>query len=1054
VTEDPTSTLETGGPEDESPEQAVRRVAEMLEERYFEPDPEELDADQDFLDVVRLIAAGDVDLAIPARLAVDQESFVAAIGLRALRDRREAPPNWERRAFRHLRRAGSGQIAFLLDALAAVAHRPVLADVLPLVDSDWLEEPARDAFRRFATFRKARGDKIEAGAFARLGPGQDALLAQLVEGEDEGLRPLREGLAAWRESRIDVDFFRTFARVVDAGTAERTTAVGGRARAIETLLDALGAEPPRSVLLVGDEGVGKTSVALEALRELEGWFVFEAGASDVIAGQHYIGQIEGRIREIADRTKGRRILWLFPRFEEAFWAGQWSRNPNGIIDAILPLVEAGEVLIAGEVTPAGYELLTRLRPKVGTLFEVARLREPDEGETLQVARDWLAADGEIAVSEAALREAYDLATHYLGNLAPPGNLLRLLRMSADRARDAGLTEVGPDDVITTLGEATGLPLDVLNPRIRMQLADVRAFFTERVLGQPEAVDCLVERIAMIKAGLTDPTRPLGVFLFVGPTGTGKTELAKGLAEFLFGSSDRLVRLDMSEFQTPESLERLLRDNPVEPGAALISSVRRQPFSVVLLDEFEKAHPNVWNVFLQLFDDGRLTDQNGRTADFRQCVVILTCNIGSAIPRGPGMGFAGDSESFDPSAVERELARSFRPELLNRLDRVVVFRPLEREVMRSILHHELRSLLARRGFRAQPWAVEWDDAALDFLLERGFSAELGARPLKRAVEQYLLAPLAATIVEHQVPEGDQFLFIGAGRDRIEVTFIDPDADVPRTEPAPTGSGPARLEELVAEPRGDTAEVAFLRDELARIEARRVVWAERKTAALGRMRESDFWEAPERHGQLGLVEYLDRLDAAARTAAGLLARLEDRVRKQAPPPRKIVGLLAERAYLLDRALTGLERGDPPDAVVRAAGDDEQADRFAAELLGMYDAWARLRGMRVRELPGRALVVTGLGAFTILAAESGLHVLELPVDSRVERAAVRVTVAPLPFGADADPVEERALAALAGVPPPATVVRRYRYEPSPLVRDSVRGWRTGRIDRVLGGGFDVVV
>src|SRR5439155_15693140 len=188
------------------------------------------------------------------------------------------------------------------------------------------------------------------------------------------------------------------------------------------------------------------------------------------------------------------------------------------------------------------------------------------------------------------------------------------------------SEITSDDVITTLAATTGLPLGILNPRIPIRLADVRSFFTERVSGQPEAVDCLVDRIAMIKAGLTDPSRPLGVFLFAGPTGTGKTEIAKTLAAYLFGSEERLARVDMSEFQTPDSLERLLAEDRFAEGSSLIAAVRRQPFSVVLLDEFEKAHPKIWDLFLQVFDDGRLTDQNGRVADFRQCVMILTSNI--------------------------------------------------------------------------------------------------------------------------------------------------------------------------------------------------------------------------------------------------------------------------------------------------------------------------------------------------------------------------------------------------------------------------------------------
>ena len=338
-------------------------------------------------------------------------------------------------------------------------------------------------------------------------------------------------------------------------------------------------------------------------------------------------------------------------------------------------------------------------------------------------------------------------------------------------------------MIATLSDATGLPLHVLDPRAPLSLDLVREYFASRVLGQPEAVECLVDRIALVKAGLTDPTRPLGVFLFVGPTGTGKTEIAKAFSAFVFGSEERLLRLDMSEYQTPESLERLLGDaTRQEEAAPLIAQVRKQPFSVLLLDEFEKAHAQIWDVFLQVFDDGRLTDRSGRTVDLRHCVIILTSNLGAAIPRGPGVGFAGRAGRFDASDVVKSVARSFRPEFLNRLDRVVVFRPLGREIMRGLLEKELTDVLGRRGLRMRPWAVEWDEAAMDFLIEQGFSAELGARPLKRAVEQHVLTRIATAIVERQFPEGDQFLFItareGAG---LDVAFVDPDAGEPGRPP---------------------------------------------------------------------------------------------------------------------------------------------------------------------------------------------------------------------------------------------------------------------------------
>jgi ATP-dependent Clp protease ATP-binding subunit ClpC len=700
-----------------------------------------------------------------------------------------------------------------------------------------------------------------------------------------------------------------------------------------------------------------------------------------------------------------------------------------------------------------------------------------------------------------LREALQLAKQYLGDKAAPGNLLILLdatrrRMLAEEKVER--EEITLDDLLVTLSQLTGLPVQILDEREGLDLSELRAFFERRVLGQPEAVDCLVERVAMVKAGLTDPTRPQGVFLFVGPTGTGKTEIAKTLAEFLFGSPDRMIRLDMSELQTWESQARILGESEeTSDSAALVNQIRKQPFSVVLLDEFEKAHTAVWDLFLQVFDDGRLTDKRGNTADFRHSVIIMTSNLGATLPHGASVGFAQEQSQFAAGSVERAVGRAFRREFVNRIDRVVVFRPLGRGVMRDLLRKELNDVLTRRGLRTRQWAVEWDESAIEFLLEKGFTADLGARPLKRAVERYLLSPLAMTIVNHQFPEGDQFLFVRSSSDgeALDVQFVDPDAPeedadssalVEEVEAGADETRELRLETIVLEPRGAPEELRVLQEKYDRVAAQveDEAWAARKDEALSRMQSSDFWSSPERFTTLGAIEYMDRVEAGLDTAGSLLARLRGD-RRRLPPD--LVGRVAQQLYLLDSACRGMREGHPRDAFLlvtaaREPGTDRaRGEAFARRLAQMYKRWAERRRMRFELFeepdeesrnnnggasPGeyRALLaVSGYGAYTILLPESGAHVFETAQEEkpfRPTRAIVRVIGQPdEPAGRGANALRQQAERALsdetstANNNAAATIVRRYREEPSPLVRDSVRGWRTGRLERVLEGDFDLI-
>ncbi|MGD8494135.1 MAG: AAA family ATPase, partial [Desulfobacterales bacterium] len=626
---------------------------------------------------------------------------------------------------------------------------------------------------------------------------------------------------------------------------------------------------------------------------------------------------------------------------------------------------------------------------------------------------------------------------------------------------------------------------ILDEREGLDISDLRTLFQQRVLGQAEAVDCLVERIAMIKAGLTDPLRPLGVFLFAGPTGTGKTEIAKTLAEFLFGSPERMIRLDMSEFKIAESEDRILGSalkDGFSGAGALVNEIRKQPFSVVLLDEFEKAHPNIWDLFLQVFDDGRLTDRQGNTANFRYAIIILTSNLGATIKPGDGIGFNPDASSFSMHQVQKAIGSTFRREFVNRLDRVVVFHPLSRSVMREILFKELDNVLDRRGFRNREWAVEWEESAINFLLDKGFTRDLGARPLKRAIEQYLLSPLSMTIVNHQHPEGDQFLFVRSDSNSIEVEFIDPDAPPGVSEDSETLQ-PAEEEtfltpgvkKMILAPEGSKAEADHLEEIYSNINqsVQSPDWQALKREALQQIADPDFWQRPDCYTVLGQAEFMDRIEAAFKTAGSMLNRLKGpRGKAKRIYSRKVIKRLAEQLYLLAEANQSLNQKLPKDAYLMiesgtaSAQSPDADDPFIHKLQEMYQQWGHKRRMRQDLLQGLEssgsasgsiiLAFSGLGAYSILKPETGLHVLEIPKKgSAYDRVNVRVKVVgqpEAPITGNKNQLHQAKSLFSAEEAAKGIVVRRYRREPSPLVRDAVRNYRTGLIDRVLGGDFDL--
>ena len=325
------------------------------------------------------------------------------------------------------------------------------------------------------------------------------------------------------------------------------------------------------------------------------------------------------------------------------------------------------------------------------------------------------------------------------------------------------TQVGAEEIAEVVSRATGIPVSKMMQGEREKLLHMEERLHKRVVGQDEAVRLVGDAIRRSRAGLSDPNRPYGSFLFLGPTGVGKTELCKALAEFMFDAEDHLIRIDMSEFMEKHSVARLIGAPPgyvgYEEGGYLTEAVRRKPYSVILLDEVEKAHPDVFNVLLQVLDDGRMTDGQGRTVDFKNTVIVMTSNLGSAQIQE----LVGDKEA-QRAAVMDAVSTHFRPEFINRIDEVVIFEPLAREQIAGIAQIQLNRL--RQRLAERELSLELSDEALDKLIAIGYDPVYGARPLKRAVQRWIENPLAQLILAGQFApgssvtgrvEGDEIVF---------------------------------------------------------------------------------------------------------------------------------------------------------------------------------------------------------------------------------------------------------------------------------------------------------
>jgi ATP-dependent Clp protease ATP-binding subunit ClpC len=591
------------------------------------------------------------------------------------------------------------------------------------------------------------------------------------------------------------------------------------------------------------EGLAQRIVDNDVPLTLEGKRVIQLDLAGLVAGTRYRGDFEERLRKIIDEIQqsGDGLIVFLDEIHTLVGAGGGGGDGGGMdaSNMLKPALARGQLRVVGATTLDEYRKYIEKDAALARRFQPVLVGEPSVEDTVAILRglrDNYEAHHQVRITDEALDAAAELSDRYITDRYLPDKAIDLIDQAGARVRlrvktpgadvreqdrrleqltrdrdqaiaaenyerasdlrdeintvraqideiagtgDA-VPQVTQDDVADVVSRATGIPVSQLTEEERDRLLRLEGHLHDHVVGQDEAVEAVAEAVRRSRAGLGDPDRPVGSFLFLGPTGVGKTELARTLAGALFGDTDRMIRLDMSEFQERHTVSRLVGAPPgyvgYDEAGQLTEAVRRRPYSVVLLDEIEKAHPDVFNILLQVLDDGRLTDSQGRTVSFKNTVLIMTSNLGSDLINGTkrSVGFDTGSGSADTELqdkLDRRLREQLRPEFINRIDEIIIFRQLETDQLRRITEMMLQE--TRRRLHAQDVTIEITTAAVDWLADKGFQPEFGARPLRRTIQRELDNRLSKLLLSADLAPGQQ-VTVDAADGKLTFTVTSPAA----------------------------------------------------------------------------------------------------------------------------------------------------------------------------------------------------------------------------------------------------------------------------------------
>ncbi|MFP3121360.1 ATP-dependent protease ATP-binding subunit ClpC [Ectobacillus funiculus] len=580
------------------------------------------------------------------------------------------------------------------------------------------------------------------------------------------------------------------------------------------------------------EGLAQQIINNEVPETLRDKRVMTLDMGTVVAGTKYRGEFEDRLKKVMDEIRQAANIILFIDELHTLIGAGGAEGAIDASNILKPSLARGELQCIGATTLDEYRKYIEKDAALERRFQPIQVDEPSAEESVQILkglRDRYEAHHRVSITDDAIEAAVKFSDRYITDRFLPDKAIDLIDEAASKVRlrsytappnlkeleqkleevrkekDAAVqsqefekaaslrdteqrlreqledtkrqwkeqqgkenSEVTVEDIANVVSTWTRIPVSKLAQTETDKLLNLENILHDRLIGQEEAVVAVAKAVRRARAGLKDPKRPIGSFIFLGPTGVGKTELARALAESMFGDEDAMIRVDMSEYMEKHSTSRLVGSPPgyvgYEEGGQLTEKVRRKPYSVILLDEVEKAHPDVFNILLQVLEDGRLTDSKGRTVDFRNTIVIMTSNVGAdALKRGKHLGFNVQDENAQykdmKGRVMEELKKSFRPEFLNRIDEIIVFHPLEKKHIKEIVTLMVNQL--KKRLIEQEIDLELTDTAIEQIADKGFDPEYGARPLRRAIQKHVEDRLSEELLKGTIEKGQKVVLDAEG-----------------------------------------------------------------------------------------------------------------------------------------------------------------------------------------------------------------------------------------------------------------------------------------------------